>query len=68
MHKPPKQSVVVELIVFIFYKQIRYLRNDKIKKLRGKWLNFDFIPPEDNPINLKEFHVFMTTMTLIHGF
>lgn len=68
MPKPPKQSVVEELIVFTFYKQIRSLRNKIIKKLRGKWVNFDFVLPEENPINLKEFHIFVTSMTLTHGF
>lgn len=67
MPKPPKQSVV-ELIVFTFYKQIRPVRNEIIKKLRGKQVNSDFIPPEENPINLKEFHILVTSMTLKHGF
>lgn len=39
-----------------------------IKKLRGKQVSSDFIPPEENPINLKEFNIFVTSMTLKHGF
>lgn len=46
--------------MFTFYKQIRSVRNEMIKKLRGKWVNFDFVPLEENPINLQEFHVFVT--------
>lgn len=67
MPKSPKQSVLEELIVFTFYKQIRYVRNEIIKKLRGKWVNC-FIPLERNFVNFKEFQIFVTSMTLAHGF
>lgn len=39
--------------MFTFYKQIGSVRNETLKKLRGNWVNFDFIPPKGNPINLK---------------
>lgn len=38
-----------------------------IKELRGKWINSDFILLRKNPINLKELHIFMASMTLTHG-